>query len=147
MTPYYHTFQPDDSRQLAELESRACAHGWSAAQYRDSVRCGHQFHGMFASNQLRGFAVTQTVLDEAELLNIVIDPQWQGQGLGKQLLRELSATLAASGARRLFLEVRAGNAVARSLYASQGFVENGRRKNYYPCADGREDAVLMEATL
>lgn len=146
MTPDYRIFLPDDATQLAELESRACAHGWSAAQYRDSVRCGHQFHGLFASDQLRGFAVTQSVLDEAELLNIVIDPQWQGQGLGKQLLRELRATLAASGARRLFLEVRAGNAVARSLYSSQGFVENGRRKNYYPCADGREDAVLMEIT-
>ncbi|OQS41191.1 ribosomal protein S18-alanine N-acetyltransferase [Chromobacterium haemolyticum] len=146
MTTDYRTFLPDDATQLAELESRACAHSWSAAQYRDSVRCGHQFHGLFASDQLQGFAVTQSVLDEAELLNIVIDPRWQGQGLGKQLLRELRAALAASGARRLFLEVRAGNAVARSLYSSQGFVENGRRKNYYPCADGREDAILMETT-
>ncbi|KMN79947.1 hypothetical protein VK98_16185 [Chromobacterium sp. LK11] len=147
MSPDYRTFLPDDAALLAELESRACAHGWSAAQYRDSVRCGHQFHGLFAAERLQGFAVTQSVLDEAELLNIVIDPQWQGQGLGKRLLRELRATLAAAGARRLFLEVRAGNAVARGLYAGQGFVENGRRKNYYPCPDGREDAILMETEL
>lgn len=147
MSSVYRAFLPDDAAQLAELESRACAHGWSAAQYQDSVHCGHQFHGLFAAGRLQGFAVTQSVLDEAELLNIVMDPQWQGQGLGKRLLRELSAALAAAGARRLFLEVRAGNAVARALYSSQGFIENGRRKNYYPCADGREDAILMETDL
>ncbi len=147
MSEGYRMFIPTDAIQLAELESRAHAHGWSAAQYQDSLRCGHQFHGLFAAEQLQGFAVTQSVLDEAELLNIVIDPQWQGQGLGGRLLRELSASLAAAGARRLFLEVRAGNAVARHLYQRQGFVESGLRKNYYPCAHGREDAILMETGL
>ena len=147
MSGGYRIFIPADTAELAELESRAHAHGWSAAQYQDSVRCAHQFHGLFAAEQLQGFAVTQTVLDEAELLNIVMDPQWQGQGLGRLLLRELTASLAAAGVRRLFLEVRASNDVARQLYRRQGFSESGLRKNYYPCADGREDAILMETEL
>ena len=43
-----------------------------------------------------------------------------------------------------WLEVRASNARARSLYARRGFNEVGLRRGYYPAAQGqREDAVVM----
>jgi ribosomal protein S18 acetylase RimI-like enzyme len=45
------------------------------------------------------------------------------------------------GARKMFLEVRVSNAPARALYRRLGFVETGRRKNYY--AEEQEDALTM----
>lgn len=147
MSQVYRTFLPDDAAMLATLDRSACTHGWSAIQYLDSVNCGHQFHGLFNSELLQGFAVTQQVLDEAELLNIVISQAWQGQQLGTLLLRELSSTLAAAGVRDLFLEVRTGNTPARRLYAAQGFVEIGRRTQYYPGRHGGEDAIVLRASL
>jgi ribosomal-protein-alanine N-acetyltransferase len=51
------------------------------------------------------------------------------------------------GARKMFLEVRAGNGRALSLYQSVGFRQIGVRKNYYPGALGREDAVCMALNL
>ena len=47
----------------------------------------------------------------------------------------------------MFLEVRAGNGRARNLYQSSGFSEIGVRKDYYPSALGREDAVCMALNL
>jgi ribosomal-protein-alanine N-acetyltransferase len=43
------------------------------------------------------------------------------------------------------LEVRPSNAGARNLYRSHGFVEVGRRPNYYS-AEG-EDAIVMSIDL
>jgi ribosomal-protein-alanine N-acetyltransferase len=44
-----------------------------------------------------------------------------------------------------FLELRAGNTVAQSLYEKAGFVPVGKRRNYY--SDPVEDAVTMTAQL
>ena len=76
---------------------------------------------------------------EAELLRIAVDPGRRGQGLGRRLLEGCMAALAAEGMVELHLEVRAGNAAARALYAACGWREVGRRARYY--GDG-EDAVL-----
>ena len=49
------------------------------------------------------------------------------------------------GLNTLYLEVRAGNAVAIRLYERLGFEKNGLRKDYY--SDPSEDAVLMALQL
>ena len=49
------------------------------------------------------------------------------------------------GAREVFLEVRADNPTAQALYASEGFVEVGRRPRYYQPDD--VDAVVMKLDL
>ena len=46
---------------------------------------------------------------------------------------------------RITLEVRESNAPAIGLYQKLGFVEVGRRKNYYE--KPREDAILMDLNL
>ena len=50
-----------------------------------------------------------------------------------------------AGAVRIMLEVRAGNHPAIALYEAEGFVQVGRRKNYYQAP--REDALLMDCIL
>ena len=47
----------------------------------------------------------------------------------------------------MFLEVRPSNPGALELYRQIGFVEIGRRKNYYAAKDGREDAIVMSRDL
>ena len=53
----------------------------------------------------------------------------------------------AEEARRCLLEVRRSNKAARRLYQGSGFALDGVRKNYYPKAGGREDALLMSREL
>jgi ribosomal-protein-alanine N-acetyltransferase len=49
-----------------------------------------------------------------------------------------------NGAERMLLEVREGNAPARTLYKAWGFEEFGVRKNYYE--DG-ENAIVMQKQI
>nr|WP_241008625.1 ribosomal protein S18-alanine N-acetyltransferase [Aggregatibacter actinomycetemcomitans] len=99
-------------------------------------------------SRIDGFAICQTVLDEATLFNIAVDPQQQGLGLGRRLLSELMTQLKQKGVLTLWLEVRESNQKARELYDSLGFNAVDIRKNYYPTADGkRENALVMAAYL
>jgi len=102
--------------------------------------------GLFKLNQMVGFAVFSSVLDEAELLQIAIAPDLQGKGLAATLLCQSIDTLQQADIIRFMLEVRVSNIAAIRLYEKLGFSEDGRRKGYYPTADGREDAVLMSLT-
>ena len=69
------------------------------------------------------------------------------QFLRAQGVAQAIALARRNGAVRMFLEVRESNARARKMYTSFGFEETGRRKNYYPTENGREDAILMTAQL
>ncbi|TDR71067.1 ribosomal protein S18-alanine N-acetyltransferase [Paludibacterium purpuratum] len=139
--------KPGDVEEMAALEARATAHPWRIGQYRDSLLAGHLCLVMTQDDTVCGQAFAMLVLNEAEILNIAIDPTHQGQGWGRQLLDELLTQLRQFGAHRVFLEVRESNRAARSLYQHRGFVETGLRKHYYPTATGREHAILMEIQL
>ena len=95
------------------------------------------------AEQIVGFAVVQFVVDEASLLNIAVEPTQQKQGIGRLLLDEVLTQASAKKATTVFLEVRASNQRAIQMYQQAGFNEMGLRKNYYPAANGKEDAVMM----
>ncbi len=83
-----------------------------------------------------GFALTRTIMDEAELLLLAVAPEHRRHGVGGALLRAAADQCRAAGAEKLHLEVRGGNPAA-SLYASHGFVKVGERRGYYRGADGQ----------
>ena len=93
-----------------------------------------------ADGTLLGYAVLYTVLDEGNLDNIAVAPEFRRQGVADALLSAL-AGFAREHLARLMLEVRASNAPALALYRKYGFAEVGQRKHYYE--NPREDAILM----
>ena len=92
-----------------------------------------------------GYSVLWCILDQGELANIAITPDWRGGGLGAHLLEHVLGVAAEKGVETVLLEVRASNEAALGLYRRFGFVEAGRRANYYE--QPREDALVMVATL
>lgn len=90
--------------------------------------------------EILGYAVLSVVLDEGNLDNIAVAPDYRRRGVADALLGAVTgfgrAHLAA-----LLLEVRASNAPAIALYEKHGFAAVGRRKNYYEAP--KEDAILM----
>jgi ribosomal-protein-alanine N-acetyltransferase len=87
------------------------------------------------------------VLDEVHLLNISILSGRQGCGRGGRFLQHLVESGRDKGGARMFLEVRPSNLPALGLYRRSGFIEIGRRKDYYPAHEGREDAIVMAREL
>ena len=77
-----------------------------------------------------GFALGRVVAGEAELLLLAVTRSAQRRGVGGALLERFIAMAKRRGATRLHLEVRSGNP-ALSLYSKAGFLEVGRRRNYY----------------
>jgi len=90
---------------------------------------------------IAGYGTVWLVADEAQLIDLAVDPLWRRQGIGLRLLRSLIHQSAAAGVARMHLEVGAVNGPALRLYESCGFIETGRRKAYYAREDG--DALLM----
>ena len=141
-------------RRLAEsdlpavlaLDEQTNLHPWNQAQWLDSL-LEHVCLGVESQGQLLGFVVVMPLPDDAELLLIAVQPEQQGQGLGKMLLRALLNELQGEQRERLLLEVRESNSRARNFYSAAGFQEMGRRKNYYPAQVGREDALLYALNL
>ena len=94
-----------------------------------------------------GFVVSRAAADESEIITIGTRPSLQRRGVGRQMLEQHLAMLAAQGVRIVFLEVAASNAAAHALYTALGFSEAGRRKGYYKRPGGAEDAIVMRREL
>ena len=93
---------------------------------------------------LVGYFVAMPGADELHLLNLTVMPEWQGRGHGRRLLDALEAVCRLQHWPVLWLEVRASNQRALSLYRRRGFAEVGLRRGYYPALGGRrEDAIVM----
>jgi ribosomal-protein-alanine N-acetyltransferase len=86
--------------------------------------------------QVIGFSLSRAVLAEAELLLLAVARPHQGKGVGAMLMERFATISQRKGAEQLHLEVRDGNP-ALALYQRSGFVEVGRRRNYYGGNDGR----------
>ncbi len=91
-----------------------------------------------------GYAVLSRDESASHLLNIAVMPAYQRRGIAKQLLLALEVLSGEWGYRRMTLEVRASNRIARDFYASIGFVYHARQKDHY--VNG-EDALILVARL
>lgn len=98
-----------------------------------------------AAGEILGFAAANVVLDQCELESLAVRADARRRGTGAALLRAVLAWAAEHGARRLGLEVRAGNTAALRLYERLGLKPEGRRRGYY--SDPVEDAVLLGAPV
>ena len=132
---------------VAAREAELHAHPWSRGSFADALASGYEAWIMQRAGEATGYAIVLNVLDESHLLDIGVVPAAQGQGLGRYFLGWLCERAKEHGADTFFLEVRPSNVAALRLYERFGFAEIGRRRGYYPAAEGREDAIVMRLAL
>jgi ribosomal-protein-alanine N-acetyltransferase len=127
---------------LAELEATCFDVPWTVDALRALLADGLT-RAWIASRGRRtvGGALVRVVAGEAELLRIAVGPEDRRRGVGRRLLQIVMSALADACPEGVHLEVRGSNVAARHLYAREGFVEYGRRRDYYQAP--REDAILM----
>jgi [ribosomal protein S18]-alanine N-acetyltransferase len=147
-----HRLVPMTTESLAavvEIEQRAYAFPWTRGNFIDSLAAGYAAQLLFsAQQQLLGYFVAMQGVQEMHLLNITVDPSFQGLGHATTLYHALRAHSLDLGAQKLWLEVRQSNSHAEQIYRHFGFESVGVRKGYYPAPMGqREDALVMRLLL
>ena len=151
----------DDLSQVMGIENNAQASPWGRLSFEESLTKSHfcrvlevaaehepslDRHEQISEGQIVAYHVVCAILDELHILNVVAAPQYQGIGLGHRLMHDILEIAEHHQSRRIFLEVRASNQKAQSLYLKWQFKQMGLRKAYYrPTLSNtiREDALIF----
>jgi ribosomal-protein-alanine N-acetyltransferase len=135
-----------DIGAVVAIERLSFSEPWSEGMLRSHLRGDiNTFLIAHDEEDIVGFAIAHTVVDEAELLSIAVDPNARARGIGATLLDAICLRCAMCGAASITLDVRVSNIAARALYASHGFTQVGLRRRYYHMPE--EDALILRATL
>ncbi len=135
-----------DLRDVMRIERLSYTMPWSEATFQGLLRRSDA--DMFvaqAGPELVGYAAFWAVIDQGELGNLAVTPDWRHKKIASGLLARVVERAVEREVREMFLEVRISNTVARGLYTKYGFREVGRRKNYY--LEPLEDALVMQKTI
>jgi ribosomal-protein-alanine N-acetyltransferase len=136
----------DDLPQMMVIEQASFSTPWRRHTFEGLLRRDDaDLIGATVEGELVGYAISWTILDQAELGNVAVSPGARGKGVGRMLVEAALGRVRRRGARECFLEVRESNLGARRLYETLGFTAIGRRRRYY--SSPVEDALVMRIGL
>jgi ribosomal-protein-alanine N-acetyltransferase len=138
---------PADLKSVARIEKASYKYPWSLSIFRDCLLAGYYSVVLDVGSAVTGFAIMSSAAAEAHVLNICVHPMARRCGFGRRLLNALIVKAHELDIEQIFLEVRPSNRAALSLYRTSGFNEIGVRPAYYQAEFGREDAVVLSASL
>jgi [ribosomal protein S18]-alanine N-acetyltransferase len=137
--------QPLEAPQLeavVDLDRRCLGGMWTIDGYRREMDSPNSDLLILQSEfQIIGVGCVWSILEEAHITLLAIDPQFQRQGLGLALLHSLLGAARQRGLEWATLEVRVSNTGAIALYERLGFEPVGERKRYYQ--NPEENALIL----
>ncbi|WP_157157145.1 MULTISPECIES: ribosomal protein S18-alanine N-acetyltransferase [unclassified Diaminobutyricimonas] len=118
---------------------------WSTENMTDEVTGDHRYYlvAVTEAGVIEGYAGLLSPLraPDADIQTIAVAPSARRHGLGRTLMLALINEARRRGAEQVFLEVRADNPGAQTLYTSLGFDRIGVRAGYYQ--PDNVDAIIM----
>lgn len=136
----------EDGAAIAELEYSLFRDAWSEKSILETLKQSNTICLIAEkADRTAGYLLAYTAAGEAEIARIGVVKELRRQGVARELLGALEKIGKQSGIEKILLDVRAGNTAARTLYTSEGFMEDGIRRDFY--SDPDEDAVLMSKTV
>jgi ribosomal-protein-alanine N-acetyltransferase len=136
-----------DLSQVLVIENQAQANPWSRLSFEESISREHRCRVIANDKAIVAYHVVCEVADELHVLNLATAKQHQGLGLGHMLVSDIVDFAEQQSLAKIFLEVRASNLVAQSLYLKWQFVQIAVRKSYYAATSvsngAREDALIF----
>lgn len=139
----YRAMLAADLDSVLEIETRAYAFPWSQGIFKDCLTAGYDCRVLCLDQKIIGHAVLSIAAGEAHLLNICVQREHQGRGLGRGFVLHVLERAKSRDAGALYLEVRPSNKKAIRLYETIGFAQIGVRKDYYPGDPVKEDALVL----
>jgi ribosomal-protein-alanine N-acetyltransferase len=136
-----------DLEQVMRIELAMYPFPWTQRIFEDCLRVGYRCHVGEVDGTFAGYGVMSTGANEAHILNLCVAEEFQRRGLAREMLSFLLDEADKIEVRDVFLEVRPSNTGAIALYEQMGFNQVGLRKDYYPTANGHEDAIIYATSL
>ncbi len=129
--------------QLEELEKTCFSVPWTAQQLKSQLRDkNHEFIVAESTDgEILAYVGLMYVLDEGEISNVAVKPEYRRLHLGSALIEEILRRAENLNINFISLEVRESNIPAQQLYLKYGFKPEGLRKNYYDFP--KENAIIM----
>ena len=128
--------------QIALLEKLCFSDPWNEASVASELENPLSLWLVALDGErVAGYVGSQSVMGEADMMNVAVHPDYRRQGIAEALIASLVEKLRGNEVYCLLLEVRASNDPAKALYEKLGFREVGRRKNYY--RNPKEDALIL----
>lgn len=129
-------------KQVAALEKQCFSMPWSDRAIESELSNPLSLWIVAVdADTVAGYVGSQSVMGEADMMNLAVLPAYRRSGVGQNLVLELICRLQKQQVHCLTLEVRASNIGAIGLYGKLGFQLVGRRPNYY--ANPKEDALIL----
>lgn len=145
------TMTEHDLLEVVDIEENSGLSRWGWEAYyaelqgsnRDLMFVARVENGepQLGSPRLAGYIVARLGADELHINNFAVRDSYRRRGIGRALLDKILAAGRRSGSQCAYLELRAGNSAALSLYERCGFRVTARRDRYY--SDPVEDALVM----
>lgn len=141
-SPQYFQVGSEAAEDIFHVEQQCFAKPWSQNSLETFLE-NFQSYCLVAKvqNKIVAYGGLLWVLDEGEITNIAVLPDFQSQGIGQELVKGLLSFSRRQELSYLHLEVAENNLKALRLYRRLGFQQVGRRKGYYE--DGQVDALLF----
>lgn len=132
--------------QVVEIEKQSFSLPWSEAAFLESFSYEHaMFLAAVDKSKVVGYIGMYKVLNEGDITNIAVSPEYRGMGIGLSLMNSLKELARQKNIDNLILEVRESNHTAIHLYEKVGFRRAGIRKNFYE--KPVENAIVMYMQL
>ena len=137
---------PEDVYVVSGMEKQMFGTCTNAELYKRMCMDEKNIYMAAADNgKVIAYCTITALYETADLCNIAVKEEYRRCHIAEKLLEKCVITCKARGVTRILLEARESNTPALNFYKKMGFMEIGKRKNYYkePC----EDAVIMEKIL
>jgi [ribosomal protein S18]-alanine N-acetyltransferase len=144
-----------DLLEVVEIEEQSGLSRWGWAAYYAELQGSNRDLMLVArapesktprvSQTLAAYIVARVGANELHINNVAVRERYRRQGIGLILLGRILEEGRRLGVDGAFLELRAGNKAALSLYEKCGFRVASRRKKYY--SEPAEDALVMTIQL
>ncbi len=128
---------------VLDVEQRLFSDPWTRKSLEEELACPFAKSYLLTEDGAPcAYGLFRLMAGEGEVLRIGTLPKHRRRGFARAILGHFLNQGKKEGLEKVFLEVRAGNTPARSLYETLGFREISLRPRYY--RDPVEDAVIYE---
>ena len=134
-----------DFEEIQSVLISDCDDFWNSETLKNELKNNNSYYIVAKiNNSIVGFAGIKTVLDEADIMNIVTKKDSRNSGIGSALFSSIINYAKSNNVKKITLEVNENNVPAIKLYKKFGFEQIAKREKYY---NGTDNAIIMQLLI